>query len=120
MEIYGKDYGFMLTVDALCAIANECPNHDINRINEWLGSDMVSITNAMKVMAPAMSKGYCDVMSEIDPKFKGEPLTAKIIGMMPPQMLSELENEIVKAYQSGQQTTIETKTKKKQRAPGFT
>lgn len=113
MDIFGKQYGFMLTVDALCTIAEQCPNHDINRIDEWIGSDMVSIIKAMKIMAPAMSKGYCDVMRETDPNFDGEPLTDKIVGMMAPNMVADLEAEIVKAYQSGHETTVETQSKKK-------
>lgn len=113
MKIFGKEYGFMLTVDALCTIAESCPAHDINRIDEWIGSTLPSISQAMKVMAPAMSKAYCDVMAEMDTKFKGEPLTARIIGMMPPSQIVELEQAIVAAYQNGQETTIDTETKKK-------
>ena len=113
MKIFGKEYGFMLTVDALCTIAENCPAHDINRIDEWIGGTLPSISQAMKVMAPAMSKAYCDVMAETDPKFEGEPLTARIIGMMPPSQIVELEQAIVAAYQNGQETTIDTETKKK-------
>lgn len=113
MKIFDKEYGFLLTVDALCTIAEACPAHDINRIDEWIGDTLPSIAQAMKVMAPAMSKGYCDVMRETDPKFKGEPLTDKIIGMMLPAQIIELEKAIAEAYKIGQETTIDTESKKK-------
>jgi len=113
MQILGKDYGFLLTVDALCTIAEQCPDHDINRIDEWIGADLVSITNAMKVMAPAMSRGYCDYMRETDPAFDGEPLTERIVGLLLPAQISDLEAAIAAAYTMGQETTIETESKKK-------
>lgn len=113
MKIFGKEYGFLLTVDALCTIAEACPAHDINRIEEWMGNSLQEVASAMKVMAPAMSKGYCEVMKETDPSFNGEPLTERVVGMMTVQQIVDLEAAIVEAYQSGQQTTIETETKKK-------
>ena len=113
MKIFDKEYGFLLTVDALCTISEACPDHDINRIDEWVGDTMTSITRAMKIMAPALSRGSCDVMRETDPKFKGEPLTDRIIGLMMPAQIKELSNAIADAYKTGQETSIETETKKK-------
>ena len=113
MEIFGKEYGFLLTVDALCTISEACPAHDINRIDEWIGDTVYSIAQSMKVMAPAMSKAYCDVMRETDPEFKGEPLTDRIVGMMLPAQIVDLQKAIAEAYKTGQETSIDTESKKK-------
>lgn len=113
MKIFGREYGFYLTVDAMCTIADACPGHNITRIHEWLGEDLQSVANAMKVMAPAMSRGYCEVMKETDDSFDGVPLTEKLVGLMNPAQIRALESEIAEAYKAGQETTIETESKKK-------
>jgi hypothetical protein len=118
MKIFGKEYGFYLTVDAMCTIADACPGHDISRIEEWIGADLQSVTAAMKVMAPAMSRGYCEVMKEVDDSFDGKPITERLVGLMSPAQIKELEKEIAAAYMAGQETQIETESKKKENQPG--
>lgn len=120
MEIFGTDYNFMLTVDAMCAIAEACPGHDINRLDEWIGESVVSVAEALKVMAPAMSRAYHNVMKELDPTYDGKILSPRLIDLMTMDQVMELMAEIRKAYAIDSKPSVETKAKKKGKAAGST
>ena len=120
MEIFGNDYKFMLTVEAMCKIAEACPDHDINRLDVWIGDSVVSVAGALKVMAPAMSKAYHDVQKELDPTYDGKILSPRLIDMMTVDQIMDLMLEIRKSYATDSQPTVETKAKKKAKAAGST
>ena len=82
MEIFGNTYAFLATVEAVTTIAKACPDHDINKLDIWIGDSIVSVSNALKVMAPAMSKAYHDVQKELDPTYDGRILSPRLIDLL--------------------------------------
>ena len=120
MEIFGNDYNFMLTVEAMTTIAEACPGRDIGRLDEWIGESVVSVAEALKVMAPAMSRAYHNVQKELDPTYDGKILSPRLIDLMSMDQVADLMAEIRKAYAIDSQPSVETKAKKKGKAAGST
>lgn len=113
MEIFGNTYAFLATVEAVTTIAKACPDHDINKLDIWIGDSIVSVSNALKVMAPAMSKGYHDVQKELDPAYDGRILSPRLIDLMTIDQVFELMAEVNAAYASGSTTEVETRSTEK-------
>lgn len=113
MEIFGNTYAFLATVEAVTTIAKACPDHDINKLDIWIGDSIVSVSNALKVMAPAMSKAYHDVQKELDPTYEGRILSPRLIDLMTIDQVFELMAEVNAAYASGNETEVETRSKEK-------
>ena len=120
MEIFGKEYKFTLTVEAMTKVAEACPNKDINRLEEWVGTGIISTSNALKVMAPAMSKAYHDVQKEIDPSYSGAIFSPRLVDLMTVSQVGELMDEIMSSFEEGNKTSVETRSKKKDEAQAST
>lgn len=120
MEIFGYDYHFLMTVEAMCKIAEACPNKDINKLDVWIGDSVTSVANALKVMAPAMSKAYHDVQKEIDPSYSGKILSPRIVDLLTVPQIMDLMLEIRKSYATGSEPSVETKTTSKKKVKAAT
>lgn len=58
MKIGNKEYGFRLTVGASVQIAKLCPNGDLSRISEAIGTQYGTQAEAMAQVISALSNGY--------------------------------------------------------------
>lgn len=117
MQIYGEEYGMMLTVGATTEISEFCPDGDFTRIGELLDMKYVDMINAVSKFIVAMSKGYDD-----NKRFSGEevthkPLTVEMVKSLPATFFKEAQTEAFAAFRDGSKTTVEVAPSKKEGNP---
>lgn len=113
MEIYGKEYGFMLTVEAQCKIASMCDDNDLSRISEKLSStDAVEQMTTLVGLVTAMSEGYEDNRAFFESGYTPAPLTADAVMKLTPVQLGEITDEAMAAFNRDAGVTVEAEAPK--------
>lgn len=112
MNIYGKEYGFMLTVGASADIADLCPEGDIERLGEALEGAFSKTLDVTVGMMVAMSKGYEMNKAYEEPGYIPDPLTKDILKSLPQKVFAEVEAEAVKAFSTSKERTVEVEEPK--------
>lgn len=120
MNIYGKDYGFALTIRAQQRIAELCPGQDIGRMNELFG-DGKATAGSIELSARLcviLSEGYeakrC--FEDLDHKF--DPLTMDIVMSLEMDEFEQLQAEAQACYKRDKSPTVATEPPKKNDAAG--
>ena len=114
MKIFGDEYGFMLTVGASAAIADLCPDGDLNRMGEVLEgrfSDTVKFTASF---VAAMAKGFDDARRFSGEEVTHKPLTAEMMLSLPNSVFKEVQSAALAAFKGDTETTVEVKESKKE------
>ena len=114
MKIFGDEYGFMLTVGASAAIADLCPDGDLNRMGELLEgrfSDTVKFTAAF---VAAMAKGFDDARRFSGEEVTHKPLTAEMMLSLPSSVFKDVQSAALAAFKGDVSTTVEVKQSKKE------
>lgn len=107
MYIFGKDYGFMLTVGASGEIADLCPDGDIERLGEALEGSYNQTLNVATGMIVAMSRGFETHRAFEEPGYKADPLTRDMILALSQADFKALEEEAVAAFSSSTRRSVE-------------
>lgn len=113
MELYGKEYGFKMTVGAAIAVAKLCPNGDLTRIEEIVNNGYDSAINMNVKIAAAMSKGYADAM-RFETGKEYPYLTEEMLLTLSPEVLASVIGEAMDNFGNDTATTVAVKMAKKQ------
>lgn len=82
MELFGKNYGFKLTVGASAELAKACPDGDMHRIGEMLEGAFGGTVDGAASFLLALSRGYEQARSFAEPGYQPAPLTPELIAAM--------------------------------------
>ena len=114
MEIYGKEYGFKLTVGAACEIAERCPGGELKNVRSIItggGSHGEPVKQRTELIL-SLNRGYAEAQ-----KFEtGESaplLTAELLQTLAPGKFGDVFSAAVEAFFEGLGVTVAVAEPKK-------
>jgi len=114
MEIYGKEYGFKLTVGAACEIAERCPGGELKNVRSIItggGSHGETVKQRTELIL-SLNRGYAEAQ-----KFEtGESaplLTAELLQTLAPGKFGDVFSAAVEALFEGLGVTVAVAEPKK-------
>ena len=113
MKIYGEEYGFMLTVGASAAIADLCPDGDLNRMNEVLSGRLSKTIDFTASFIAAMAKGFDDAKRYAGEEVTHRPLTADMVLALQKDEFKDVQAAAIAAFRGDTETTVEVAPSKK-------
>ena len=114
MEIFGEEYNFMLTVGASAAIADCCPDGDLNRLSEILDGKFSQTIDFTAKLVEAMAKGYDDAQRFAGKEVTHKPLTAEMVKALPGAAFKELQSAAFASFKADSQASVEVAPPKKE------
>ena len=114
MVIFGEEYGFMLTVGASAAIADLCPDGDLNRMGEVLEGRVSNTINFTASFIEAMAKGFDDAKRYAGEEVTHRPLTADMVKALPSDVFKELQSAALASFRGDTKATVEVEPSKKE------
>ena len=118
MNIFGNEYGFMLTVGASAEIAEMCPDGDLTRIGEVADAKTADTIRFTAKFVSAMAKGFDDAKRYAGEEVTHRPLTAEMVMSLPSADFQEIQAAAIAAFKDGLQQTVEVAPpKKKEKEP---
>ena len=118
MIVNGKERAFKLTVGASLAIANICPDGDLERLDEALTGNYAKIINNVVAVILALQKGAEDARALAEPDYTPDYMTADEVLALEPAELKTLERAAISAFKADSKTSIEVDSKKNRRPSG--
>lgn len=113
MNIFGNEYGFMLTVGASAEIADLCPEGDLKRINEVLQGKFSETINFTAAFIVAMAKGFDDAQRYAGKEVTHPPLTAEMVKALPSDVFKAVQSAAISSFRGDTKTTVEVEPSKK-------
>ena len=113
MEIFGEEYGFMLTVGASADIADLCPDGDLNRIGEVLDGRVSKSIDFIASFIVAMAKGFDDARRYAGAEVSHRPLTVDMVKALPSDVFKEVQSAAFASFRGDTKTTVEVAPSKK-------
>lgn len=113
MVIFGEEYGFLLTIGASAAIADLCPDGDLNRMPEVLNGSYSKTANFIAALIEAMAKGFDDAKRYAGEEVTHKPLTAEMVLALPGNLFKDVQAEAIEAFNNATKTTVEVAPSKK-------
>lgn len=109
MKIYNKEVGFALTVGASIEISKLCPDNDITRIDEVLGSDYVKNLETTVKMILIMNKAFVSV-EKLEGR-EADQITEEEVFSLTPKMINEVTKAMMEAFRSDSKGEVEVESK---------
>ncbi len=109
MKIYNKEVGFALTVGASIEISKLCPDNDITRIDEVLGSDYVKNLETTVQMILIMNRAFVSVA-----KMEGreaDSVTEEEILTLAPKKIAEVTQAMMEAFKGDSKGEVDVEVK---------
>lgn len=107
MKIAGKDRSFELNVQSHEEIARMCPGEDMaNMALLFNQGSIVTMQTTIKI-AIALNRGYEDHRHFDDPEHHPEYLTEDMFKFMSLNQIRELEEELTRVMNEGNEVTVE-------------
>ena len=114
MEIFGEEYGFLLTIGASAAVAELCPDGDLSRIEEVLDENKPSqVINFTAHLCEAMAKGFDDAKRFSGEQVTHRPLTAEMVLALSRDDFKDVQDAAIAAFKANTETTVEVAPSKK-------
>lgn len=114
MKINGREVGFAFTVAAADEIIQICPDRELAKINQKIGSpDFVENNAANTALIAALSKGYEDARAYADSSYTPTPLTEEELRRLPLGLFYALRSEALEAFNRDIRATVEVEEGKK-------
>lgn len=115
MELYGRNYGFRLTVGAACEIAERCPGGDIRQFAALVSGDggLARATEGRAAFVCALSRGWEETRAFTEPGYEPRPLTPQLLMTLSVEDFNGLLEEAIGAFGHGSQTTVAVAPAKK-------
>lgn len=113
MEIFGHEYGFLLTVGASAEVAELCPGGDLAKIGEALNgrfSDTIELTSRFVV---ALSAGYDAAEAYAGRPVEHPPLTVEMLKALPMAAFKEVQAAAMRSFRSDTTPSVEVEPSKK-------
>ncbi len=114
MEIFGKEYNFLLCVGAEEEIAHLCKDGSIRNLGELMGGEN-AIAGA-KQTACILSRWYEKRRAFEEPGYEPAPLTEEILDLIPFSLFTTLQKEIMAACTRDMRQSVEVAETKKNEA----
>ena len=111
MQVFGKEYGFLLCVGAEEEIARLCPDGDVRKFGELLAGEN-AIAGSRELLC-ILSRWHEKRRAFDEPGYEPDPLTPEIIDLLPLSAYSELQKEAMAAFQRDMKQTVEIEESKK-------
>lgn len=111
MKIGNKEYGFRLTVGASVQIAKLCPEGDISRIAEAVGTNYGKQAEVLAQIVSALSNGYA--AAEAFEGRKANRLSVEDVLSVDPKTFEELTKEAFSVFGTDVKGEIEVSGSKK-------
>lgn len=109
MELNGREIGFRRTVYANSKIAEMCPAHDINRINEIFKAKDAKVQLDFAVdFVLAMNEGYEKAKKFNEPDYEPRPLTREELELCDVVQLNSLFEIAADVFRGDAKVTVET------------
>lgn len=112
MEINGREIGFRRSVYATCKIAEVCPGHDLGKLGEMLGGDIVTALETAVTFVCALNEAYEQHRKLETPGYTPNPLTKEELLDETEDTLMALVMEAVSVFQHDGETTVEAEAPK--------
>lgn len=114
MEIFGHEYGFLLTVGASAKVSDLCPGGDLTRIGEAFGaSSFGSTIRFVAEFIAALAKGYDDAERFAGRPVDHPPLTAEMVLALPSSEFNAARQEAMSAFGGSMKGSVEAEPSKK-------
>lgn len=112
MELNGREVGFRRSVLATTKIAEACPNHDIGKLGDMLGADIVTGMETAITFVCALSEAWELHRKREEPGYTPNPITREELLDVTEDVLMDLVNEGAKVYVDDGKTTVEAEAPK--------
>ena len=109
MQIYNKEVGFALTVGASIEISKLCPDNDITRIDEVLGSDYVQNLETTVKMILIMNNAFVSV-ERLEGR-KADSITEEEVLSLTPRKITEVTKAMMDAFKNDSKGEVEVESK---------
>lgn len=113
MQIYGREYGFKLTVGASARIADLCPGGDLSKVGELMQGRYSKITRAGADFIVALSEGFETARKFEAPGYEPRPLSRELLMSLDPKTFTAVQQAAMDAFARDQRTTVEVEASKK-------
>jgi len=113
MEIFGHDYGFLLSVGAEQELAALCPGGDIRRLRDLLRGEGTDPVRNVEEFLCVMSRWDERLKAFQDPGYQPQPLTKELLDLLPHETFLALQAEALRCFKRDGQTTVEAEPPKK-------
>lgn len=113
MEIFGHEYGFLLTVGASAEVAELCPGGDLAKIGEALSgrfADTVEVTSRFVV---AMAAGYDAARAFAGEPVEHPPLTVEMLKALSFAKFKEVQAAAMASFRGDTAPSVELEPSKK-------
>lgn len=117
MELWGKEYGFLLSVGAEQEIARLCPEGDLRRLGELLRGRTADTIGLSTEIVCILSRWHEKARRFREPDYKETPLTRELILMLPVEEFARVQNEALRAMLADRTASVEAEAEKKGVAP---
>lgn len=118
MKIYGEEYGFKLTIGASAAIADLCPDGELERMEELMQGKVSDTLKFTASFIEVLAKGFDDAKRYAGEEVTHRPLTAEMVMSLPSADFQEIQAAAIAAFKDGLQQTVEVAPpKKKEKEP---
>ena len=118
LKIYGEEYGFKLTIGASAAIADLCPDGELERMDEVLQGKVSDTLKFTASFIEAMAKGFDDAKRYAGEEVTHRPLTADMVMSLPSADFREIQAAALASFREDLQQTVEVApAKKKEKEP---
>lgn len=113
MEIYGRQYDFLLTVGAACEIAEHCPGGELKAFQQLIQGPMAAAMEGRSVFICALSRGAEETRAYTEPGYEPAPLTPTLLRTLPIETFNAALAEASQAFLAGLQTAVGVEPAKK-------
>ena len=115
MKVNGREIKFLRTVNTNFDIADICPDHKLEKMDDLFNDDTVQSLQNMIKFIQLMNKGYEEAKHYEDPSHEINIISEEEMKFMPDAIFSDLFQEAVNAFLGIKQTVeVEpSKSKKK-------
>ena len=112
MELNGREVGFRRSILATTKIAEACPNHDISKLGDALGGDIVTGMETAIAFVCALSEAWELHRKREEPGYIPNPVTREELLDETEETLIALVTEGVQVYMNDGKTTVEAEAPK--------
>lgn len=117
MELFGREYGLLLSVGAEQEIARLCPEEDLRRLREVLiGTDSAAFERTKELLC-ILSRWHEKARAFREPGYEPQPLTQELLDLATPAQFLALQAEAMRRFTEDRKQTVEAEASKKNGAP---
>lgn len=114
MEIYGREYGFKLTVGAACEIAERCPGGELKNVRTIItggGSHGETVKQRTELIL-SLNRGWAE-SKKFETGEDAPVLTAELLQALSPALFGDVFSAAVEAFFEGLGVTVAVDDSKK-------